>query len=309
MIRLTLLAWLGMSTLFASPARPLVVVSHPMIEDWVQLLAGSTVEVRCLLPRETDGHTFQPNPGDIRDLIGADIVIGFDPLLEPWLNQAKKSNQLNDKFLWLAKPWISDLGSELTCCPQDSGSKHTLLRTREPVDPHVWMDPDLVREMGKVLHDRLKAGAPTERAADLDARWQAFQEMTRQVDEAVRASLAAVPADRRRLVTHHGNLGRFATRYGLRVEGVLLRSASTEAADPSAREMTRLIALARERGVALVVTDKGQRAPSAETLAREAGLPAPLALRVDNLERRGPAASWAGMMRETGKALGEALSR
>lgn len=311
MLRLGILGFLWIGTLLASaPAQPVVVVSHPMLEDWVKLLAGDTVQVRCLVPRETDGHTFQPNPKDVKEVLAADSVIGFDPLLEPWLKRIVESNNLNTKVLWLAKPWITDQGGQLSCCPEDEGGgKHTLLRTREPVDPHVWTDPELVEAMGKVLHARLGALTTQDRMAELDHRWAAFREMTRTVDAEVRRSLARIPEARRGIVTHHGNLGRFASRYGLRVEGVLLRSASTEAADPSAREMARFIALARDRRVALVVSDKGQRAPSAETLAREAGLPPPLALRVDNLEAEGPAATWAGMMREAGRALGEALAR
>ena len=287
-----------------------VAVSHPIIEDWVRLLAGDSVQLRCLTPRESDPHAFQPNPGQIKDLLEADWIIGFDPLLEPWLSAAIKSNKLNNKTLWIGKSWISDLGGELACCPTDSQQgKHTLLRTREPVDPHVWTDPTLVAAMGKILHAQLLNLTPKAREKELQLRLETFLKMTREVDADILGYLKSIPQDQRGIITHHANLGRFANRYGLRIEGVLLRSSSTEAADPSAREMARYITLARDKKVRLVVIDKGQRAPSAETLAREANLPAPLALRVDTLATEGNASTWAGMMRETGQTLGEALAR
>lgn len=287
-----------------------VVVSHPIIEDWVKLLAGDTVHLRCLTPRESDPHAFQPNPGQIKDLLAADWVVGFDPLLEPWLRAAVDSNKLTNKTLWIGKSWISDLGGELACCPTDAQQgKHTLLRAREPVDPHVWTDPTLVAAMGKILHAQLLTLIPKAREKELQSRLEAFLEMTRKVDTDIHSWLKPIPADQRSIITHHGNLGRFAQRYGLRIEGVLLRSSSTEAADPSAREMARYIALARDKKVRLVVIDQGQRAPSAETLTREANLPAPLPIRIDTLANQGKASTWEGMMQEVGQALGTALAR
>ena len=303
---------LGMAWLAPLSAKegPRVVVSHPIIEDWVRILAGDTVQLRCLTPRESDPHAFQPNPGQIKDLLEADWIIGFDPLLEPWLRQAVNSNKLTNKTLWIGKSWISDLGSELACCPTDAQQgKHTLLRTREPVDPHIWTDPTLVAAMGKILHGQLRVLLPKVGEPELQSRLETFLKMTQAVDSDIQSFLKSIPQDQRGIITHHANLGRFATRYGLRIEGVLLRSSSTEAADPSAREMARYIALARDKKVRLVVIDKGQRAPSAETLAREANLPSPLALRIDTLATEGNASTWAGMMREVGQTLGEALAR
>lgn len=289
---------------------PRVVVSHPIIEDWVRLLAGNTLQVRCLTPRESDPHAFQPNPRQVKDLLEADWIIGFDPLLEPWLREVINSNKLTNRSLWIAKGWISDLGAELACCPSEQQpAKHTLLRSRQPVDPHVWTDPTLVAAMGKILHKQLRVIAPKANEGELQLRLAAFLEMTERVDLEIKNLLKAIPQERRGLITHHGNLGRFAQRYNLRIEGVLLRSSTTEAADPSAREMARYIALARDKQVSLVVIDYGQRAPSAATLAREANLPAPLALRIDTLATEGKAATWEGMMREAGQALGTALAR
>lgn len=198
----------------------------------------------------------------------------------------------------------------MACCPhEESSGKHALLRQREPVDPHVWTDPEIVAQMGTRIHRELAGRFPSSAGRQGEERLAAFRAMVAGVDASLRGSLADLPADRRSLITHHDNLGRIARRYGLRIEGVILRASTSEAADPSAREMVRLVELARRSSVRAIVVDRGQRATAAETLAREAGLPPPLALRLDTLEPSGPASTWEGMMRESGRLLAEALSR
>jgi len=258
----------------------------------------------------SDPHAFHPTPGHVRQILGADLIVGFDPLLEPWLQQIVLSNKLQSKVLWIGKPWISDRGDHLACCPQDSSAaKHSLLRRQETVDPHVWTDPELVEAMGRSLHAALLRMPASRQAEGGEARLAGFVSVAREVDAELRAVLGGIPAERRGLLTHHDNLGRIAKRYGLRIEGVILRASTTEAADPSAKEMVRFAELARRKSVRAIVVDRGQRAPAAETIAREAGLPAPVALRIDTLAAEGEAATWAGMMRESARALAEALSR
>lgn len=287
-----------------------VLCSSAIPADWARALAEPGTKVRSVMNPQTDPHAFQPTPEHVRQMLQADILIGFDPLLEPWMDQIIRSNNLSSKVLWIGKPWISDMGNTLACCPVDgiSGGKHALLRKPEPVDPHVWTDPELVAAMGKAIHAELSRRGKAGEAGGA-ARLEAFLAMTARVDADLRNSLSRLPTARRGIITHHDNLGRIARRYGLRVEGVILRASTTEAADPSAREMVRLVELARTRGVRVVVVDKGQRAAAAETVALEAGMPPPLALRLDTLEAEGPGSTWEGMMREAGRALAEALAR
>lgn len=296
-----------LAALGGEPVR--LAVSHPLIEDWVKEVAAGGAAVAALTPREADLHVFEPSPQTVKRLLEADAIVGIDPLMEPWLAQLIKSNRLEDKVLWLGKPWISDRGNTLACCPEEGGGKHALLRRPQPVDPHVWTDPLLVGQIVTGLHAWLEPRLGAEGSAARKAALAAFVAETEAVDRELRERLGSLPPERRGIITHHANLGRLAERYGLRIEGVILASATTEAADPSAREMARLIAMARAGKARLVVVDKGQRAAAAELLAKEAGLPPPLPLRIDNLERKGPGSTWAGMMRAAGRSLAEALGR
>jgi ABC-type Zn uptake system ZnuABC Zn-binding protein ZnuA len=105
-------------------------------------------------------------------------------------------------------------------------------------------------------------------------------------------------------------LGRLAQRYQLEIRGTILESPSAEAADPSARHYSRLLALIRGEKIRVLVTDEGQNDGIARRLCQDAGLPPPLALNFETLAPAGqPGADWLGMMRRQSGKLREALLR
>lgn len=303
---LQLLAMLLAAWPIAQADQPVIACSFSIPADWTRVVMGDAATVRSLLGPNADLHSFQPNPTDVRRLISADLIVGIDPSLEPWLKEIVDSNNLSGKVLWLGSPWLSDLGHTVHTC-DDPEHKHTTAQPHGEVDPHVWMDPVLVVSMVNALADRCRQlkGIDPE---SLETRRAAYVASVVALDRELGDLFEKLPADQRGIVTHHGNLGRFAERYGLRVAGIVLRSSSTEAADPSARGLAELIRLCRESRVRVIVRDRGQRAPAAETLAREAGLPPPLELSVDSLDAPGtPGETWLGMMRENGRRLQGAL--
>lgn len=290
--------------------QPTIACSFSIPADWAKNLVNGQATVLTLAGANTDLHTYQPSPADIKRLLEADFIIGIDPLMEPWLQDLVKSNKLEDKVLWIGMTWISKAGS--TPCPCGDPSHHPTPDDSPKLvsdDPHLWTDPALVEPMVNLLAARLRqtGGLNLEQ---LESRRAEYIQAIRQLDQELAARFKAIPAERRRIITHHGNLGRFAGRYGIEIVGVVLQSSTTEAADPSARGLARLTRLAWDRGVKVVVFDRGQRAPAAFALAREAGLPSPLELSIDALDKPGTAAdSWLGMMRDNGRRLAEALER
>lgn len=299
-----LCAWTGVWA-----ASPVVTCSSTILADWAQVLAGDQAAVQTLAGANTDLHAYQPSPLDVRKLIQSDIIVGIDPSLEPWLEQLVKSNNLTGKVLWIGAPWISHSGKVAHICDDPTHDHGTAPASEAQTDPHLWMDPALVQAMVSALSVRLE-GLPGVDAASIRARRAGYLREVRALDASIRETFDAIPAGRRVIVTHHGNLARFADRYDIRIAGVILRSSSTEAADPSARTLAELVRRSREAGVRAVVRDRGQRAPAASALAREAGLPEPLELSVDSLDTPGsPSGTWLGLMRENTRRLAEAMSR
>lgn len=286
-------AWAG-----AVGKPPAIACSFSIPADWTKQLVGDGAAVMTLAGPNTDLHAYQPNPRAIHLLLQADLIVGINPSLEPWLKELCESNKLNDKVLWLSTIGGSSHGEPGHRCDDPAHADQ---------DPHVWMDPSLVLTMVEALAERCRK-LPGISATDIDSRQARYVRAIRTLDEQIRADFDRIPADRRVIITHHGNLGRFADRYGIRVAGVVLRSTSTESADPSARALAELVRLCRTSGVRIVTCDRGQRAPAAVALAREAGLPSPIELSVDALDAPGtPAGSWLGLMQDNAARLAAAL--
>lgn len=286
--------WLFLAFPEAWAAQPNVTCSFTIPADWVQNICGQDVKVQALAGPNTDLHEFQPGPATARAILSADLIVGIDPLLEPWLNELIISNNLSGKVIWLGKPWISD-GDDPKSASHACGSCKT--------DPHIWTDPVLVQLMVEKLAAacaQLDGVDPTKLAKQKDAYLQSIQELHRRLS----TEFSKIPAARRIVVTHHNNFSRFAERYGIKVAGVILESATTEAADPSAKHLAALIQRVRSEHVSLIICDRGERAPAAELLARETGLPPPLSINLDSLDKPGTRGdTWLGMMNEIATTL------
>lgn len=272
----------------AEAAKPLVVSSFTIIEDWAQVIGGQRFEVVNLVPSRSETHGYQLNARNARDLRRADLIVGMSPTLEPWLESWAKANDRTAQVLWLC--------DEEKSGPHDHGA-----------DPHVWTNPKEVKKMLRILATRL--GRLGSDGKDAEVNYNQYVKEIERVDGILRGLFQSLPENRRKLITQHANLSHFADCYGLQVTRTILASGSAESADPSARHFSDLLALIRREGIRVIVTDAGQSNALARRLTEDAGLPPPLALSFEYLEPAGrPGDSWVSMMLDNGRRLHEALS-
>ena len=118
------------------------------------------------------------------------------------------------------------------------------------------------------------------------------------LDAWVREQVATISEDRRKLVTSHDTFGYFADAYGFEVIGTALGSASTEAGDPSARDVAILIEEIANAGVPAIFAENVSNPDLMESIAVEAGVILAPPLFTDALGAPGTeASSYDGMMR------------
>lgn len=288
MLKLTIQIWLGAlvgTALFAAPPTAPIVASFSIVDDWTHALVGQAIPHQALVPAGSELHGFQLGANEAKALSAAKLIVGLSPASEPWLADWVKAHRREASTLWLQSE-------------EKDGAAG---------DPHPWTDPSLV--MGFIT----KLGAAIQgKFTDVNTQDNVNQYLVKVkvLDAELREAFAALPSDRRKLITQHPNLGRLAQRYHLQIVGTILESPSAEAADPSARHYSRLLGLIRAEKIRVLVTDEGQNEGIARRLCQDARLPPPLALNFETLAPAGqPGDDWLGMMRrQTGK-LREALSR
>jgi zinc/manganese transport system substrate-binding protein len=287
-LKLTFQFWLGAlvgTALFAAPPPAQIVASFSIVDDWTHVLVGQAIRHQALVPAGSELHGFQLGANEAKALSAAQLIVGLSPASEPWLAEWVKAHRREASTLWLQSE-------------EKDGAAG---------DPHPWTDPSLV--MGFIT----KLGAAIQgKFTDVNTQDNVNQYLVKVkvLDAELREAFAALPSDRRKLITQHPNLGRLAQRYHLQIVGTILESPSAEAADPSARHYSRLLGLIRAEKIRVLVTDEGQNEGIARRLCQDARLPPPLALNFETLAPAGqPGDDWLGMMRrQTGK-LREALSR
>lgn len=161
-------------------------------------------------------------------------------------------------------------------------------------DPHVWLDPirfaEIVREIGAALGG---AAAGEELALELQA-----------LDEELRSGLDQ--CERRTVVTTHAAFGSLAARYGLTELSLAGRSPEAE---PSPRELERLVERVRAAGATTVFAEPLVSDRLAVTIAREAGAEVAVLDPVEGLsqERLDAGEDYLSVMRSNLAALRKAL--
>lgn len=228
----------------ATDARPTIGAAFYPLAAIVEAVGGEAVRVETIVPAGEEAHEFEPTPAQITDLEGVDIVFhlaGFQPAVDEVID-------LLDGALTV------DL---LTGLP--------LQQVGDEVDPHVWLDPQLSAAMTRQVSEVLAAELPGE-AAEFTARADAFIDRLDALDAELADGLAACAGQL--LVTTHEAFGYLARAYGLEQVAI---SGISPGAEPSAKTLTEIADLVRERGVTTVFAEEGLPDDLARTVADETG--------------------------------------
>lgn len=128
------------------------------------------------------------------------------------------------------------------------------------------------------------------------------------MDRRIADILAAVPPQRRLLVTAHDSLGYFADRYGFRIVGTLVPGGST-LAEPNPADIAELVRQMDATGVEVIVIEAGGPSDLARAVAAES--PRPIRLVELFIGSLGPPGSGADtyirMMETNARRIADAL--
>lgn len=279
-----------------------VVVSTSIWGDLVAGVGGDHVAVDVLVPVGVDAHDFQPSARQGRLLAEADLVVVNGLHLEEGLLDLVASLE-GGSVLEMAElldpiPFGGDHGHE----DDDHGHAHGDL------DPHVWFDPVRMARAAEIVAERLSRIDP-ERGDEWMARGAEYRERILEVHQQVEAILAAVPPERRKLVTNHEAFGYLAERYGFEVVGTVIPGGTT-LAEPSARELAALAGIIEEEDVPAIFGETTDPSSLAEAVGAEVGRPVRVVLLYT--ESLGPPGSGAetypDMLLTNARLIAEALT-
>jgi ABC-type Zn uptake system ZnuABC Zn-binding protein ZnuA len=252
-----------------------VLASTTFLADITQNIAGDRVAVESLLPIGSDPHSYQAAPVDVAKIAESNLLI---------------LNAGGERLIVEATAGLS---------PRvDAGSEHG-------VDPHMWLDPNLVVTYVENIRDGLiKVDAKGAETYKTNA--DAYIVQLKDLDTWIVEQVNTIPVERRLLVTNHEALGYFAERYGFEVTGSVIPSFSSNAA-PSAREMASLIDVIKKISAPAIFLDIADNNTLAQQIADETSVKIIDDLHLESLTSGPPADTYIDMMKYNVSRIVEAL--
>jgi ABC-type Zn uptake system ZnuABC Zn-binding protein ZnuA len=172
-------------------------------------------------------------------------------------------------------------------------------------NPHLWLNPEYAMRYATLARDELARLDPKNKAVYEQNAAQYLKKLEA-LDRAIKEALQTIPQNNRRLLTYHDSWPYFARRYGFQVIGAVQPS---DFADPSPKEVVRLIEQIRKEKVPAVFGSEVFPSPVLEQIAREGKSRYIDKLRDDELPGKpgDPRHSYIGMMVENMTIMFEAL--
>ncbi|CAE6705007.1 MAG: zinc ABC transporter substrate-binding protein [Nitrospira sp.] len=244
----------------AAAAEPLnVVVTLPVLKDWVQQVGGAHVRVVSLMTGYESEHTYSPKPSDLVAVRKAALLFEVGAGLEVWVTSlVKNAGNASLQVITTSKdiPLIHDQ-------PEPTGDAHG--HGHQAGNPHVWLDPSSAATMVQHIFNAMATVDPVH-ATDYRTNTTTYLRTLARVQDETLGLLKQLP--NRAIIVHHPAWPYFAKRYDLRIAGTILTQPGGE---PSARHLHSLIETIKRDHIRVIISEVQLNQKVPQLLARETG--------------------------------------
>ncbi|MFD5653387.1 zinc ABC transporter substrate-binding protein AztC [Streptomyces sp. NPDC127039] len=282
--------------------QPRVVVTTNILGDITREIVGDEADVSVLMKPNADPHSFGLSAVQAAELENADLVVynglGLEENVLRHVQAARESG--------VATFSAGEAADPLTFHTERDGGPAE--GAGEP-DPHFWTDPDRVRKAAGLIADQVVEHVDGVNESTVRDNAERYDGQLADLTAWMEKSFAAIPADRRALVTNHHVFGYLAERFGFRVIGAVIPSGTT-LASPSSSDLRSLTRAMEKAGVRTVFADSSRPNRLAEVLRQEMGGDVDVVeLYSESLTEKGEGAgTYLEMMRANTSAMTESLT-
>ena len=271
-----------------------VVATFSILGDFVRNVGGDRVALEVLVGPNGDAHVYSPSPADAKKLAAARVVFMNGLRYEGWIDRLVKAAGSRAAVVIATKGIAPIEAAERAGHKQEHGP-----------DPHAWQSVANAKIYVTNVLDGLIAVDPAGRetyeknARDYLSRLDALE-------VEVKAQVARIALERRRIITSHDAFGYFRAAYG--VEFIAPQGVSTDA-EASAKDVATIIRQIRAQRIPAVFLENISDPRLLQRIADETGARIGGTLYSDALsDGKGPAASYIDMMRHNVRELMAALT-
>jgi zinc/manganese transport system substrate-binding protein len=281
--------------------KPVAVATFSILADLTQRIAGDHVQVLTLVGPNGDAHVFEPGPKESAELANGSLLVANGLGFEPWLHRLEDAAGFKGKVV-IASEGVTPLaGAE----EHEGEAAHEEEAEEEghhhgASDPHAFQDLSNAQIYAANIAKGLSEIAP-DHAAEFKASADTLIAEIAALDQELKAQFAAIPQERRRVLTSHDAFHYFGRAYG--IEFVSVQGISTEA-EPTAADLAKIVRQARDGHLSAIFLENMSDPRLAETVAQESGMRMGGELYADALsDADGPAPDYLSLIRYNAQQL------
>jgi zinc/manganese transport system substrate-binding protein len=262
-----------------------VVASFSILADLVKNVGGDRVNVTSLVGPNGDIHVYVPAPSDAKTIGDVKLLVINGLGLEGWLPRL-----------------VQSAGSKATIVIASNGIPP--LKHGSEADPHAWQSVANAKIYVANIRDGLAAADPAD-AQTFRTNADRYLAALDALDAEVKAAVANIPPERRKVISTHNAFGYFTAAYG--IEFIAPSGVSTET-EPSARDIAAIIQQIKTEKIPAIFLENISDDRLIRRIAAETGAKVGGTLYSDSLTgEKGPAPTYIDLVRHNIKALTSAL--
>ncbi len=282
-----------------------VVASIAPLASLCEQVVGEAGRVTVLLPPGATPHGFEVRPDRMRELARADVLVVVGLGLDRWAEQAAAATGRRVEVLHMAElvgieadhdhhddhdhdhGHANDHAHDHDHAHEDEADAHDHHdhghdadhaddtdpdhrgHDHGPIDPHLWLDPELARKFVLALPEHLAEHAPDSPDA-LRARASRVADSIGVIQDEYGPKLAAL--SNKRLVTFHNAFDRLAERFGLEVVAHLAEVELAPGGEVPPRRLADVTARVREHGLKVLYAEPQFPDAAVTAIASETGV-------------------------------------
>lgn len=239
---------------------------------FTKAVAGDAADVQVLIPPGMEVHEYQSKPGDVQAIAQADVLIENGLGLESFLRDTIKSAENSKLVVVDASRGITPIGEAEAehnhahePAPAGEPSTETADHDHPAGNPHVWLDPVLVKQQVANIRDGLIQADPKNKTT-YQANAAAYIQQLETLDQQFRQTLQPYPNCT--FVTFHNAYPYLAQRYGLKQAAVV----ELPEDNLSPTDVQRAIAIVKQYNVKALFGEPGTDNKLLQSLAQDLNL-------------------------------------
>jgi len=272
-----------------------VLTTFSILGDFVRNVGGDRVQVSTLVGPDSDAHVYSPAPADAKKVASAKVVVMNGLGFEGWMARLVRASGTK------ASPVVATKGIKPR---RQAVHGHSHGHGHDNADPHAWQSVANAKIYVANIRAALIAADPAGKAT-YEANAAAYLEKLDALEKEVREAVAAIPKDRRRVITSHDAFGYFQAAYG--IEFIAPQGVSTES-EASARDVGRIITQIKRQKIPAVFLENVTDPRLIQRIAAESGARVGGRLYSDALtDAKGAAPTYIDLIRHNVRQLASAL--